>query len=166
MPSKDQLARLQRQWFDLVSLIDVLATNGVTEITGLQLVEHGGGRALEQLRLPLRRYAAGQLLNDRRAAGLIGLKGLEEDVAHDFFLIAAKVFDAPAEPGDRTVIIRRPILVRLLRSRRLSRQLFLCQPRAAVHAGEARKLRGDVQRVPALRTQPDDHVFHRSHLLS
>lgn len=39
MPSKDQLARLQRQWFDLVSLIDVLATNGVAEITGLQLVE-------------------------------------------------------------------------------------------------------------------------------
>ena len=39
MPSKDQLARLQRQWFDIVSLIDVLSTNGVAELTGLQLVE-------------------------------------------------------------------------------------------------------------------------------
>ncbi|MGN0833837.1 MAG: hypothetical protein ACI4RD_09360 [Kiritimatiellia bacterium] len=39
MPARDQLARLQRQWFDIVSLVDILATNGVAEITGLQLVE-------------------------------------------------------------------------------------------------------------------------------
>lgn len=39
MPSKEELASLQRQWFDIVSLIDVLATNGVTEVTDLQLVK-------------------------------------------------------------------------------------------------------------------------------
>ena len=39
MPTKDQLADLQRQWQDITSLIRLLATNGVTRLADLQVVE-------------------------------------------------------------------------------------------------------------------------------
>ena len=39
MPSKDALPRLQRQWYDITSLIRLLATNGVIRLTDLQVVE-------------------------------------------------------------------------------------------------------------------------------
>lgn len=38
MPPSDQLKKLQRQWFDITALIDVLATNGVTQVTDVQVV--------------------------------------------------------------------------------------------------------------------------------
>ena len=39
MPARDGLARLQRQWYDITSLIELLATNGVIRLTDLQVVE-------------------------------------------------------------------------------------------------------------------------------
>jgi len=39
MPSPAQLPRLQRQWYDLMSLVDVLSTNGVREVVDLQVVD-------------------------------------------------------------------------------------------------------------------------------
>lgn len=39
LPSKDGLPRLQRQWYDIVSLCEVLRTNGVQQVTDLQVVE-------------------------------------------------------------------------------------------------------------------------------
>ena len=39
MPSKDALPRLQRQWYDITSLIQLLATNGVSRLTDFQIVE-------------------------------------------------------------------------------------------------------------------------------
>jgi len=39
MPSVDQLPKLQRQWFDLTALVDLLATNGVSQITDIQVVD-------------------------------------------------------------------------------------------------------------------------------
>lgn len=38
MPSKEQMPRLQRQWYDIAALCDLLATNGVTQIVDLQTV--------------------------------------------------------------------------------------------------------------------------------
>jgi len=45
MPSADQLPRLQRQWYDLTSLVDLLATNGVAQITDLQVVDRAAAEA-------------------------------------------------------------------------------------------------------------------------
>ena len=39
MPARDALPRLQRQWYDITSLIELLATNGVVRLTDLQVVE-------------------------------------------------------------------------------------------------------------------------------
>ena len=39
LPPKDKMARLQRQWHDIMSLCDLLATNGVSQIVDLQVVE-------------------------------------------------------------------------------------------------------------------------------
>ena len=39
LPSKAELARLQRQWYDITSLCEVLRTNGVQQVTDLQVVE-------------------------------------------------------------------------------------------------------------------------------
>jgi len=39
LPPKDQLARLQRQWYDITLLCDLLVTNGVLNITDLQVVD-------------------------------------------------------------------------------------------------------------------------------
>lgn len=39
LPSKDALPRLQRQWYDITSLCEVLRTNGVQQVTDLQVVE-------------------------------------------------------------------------------------------------------------------------------
>ena len=39
MPSRDGLARLQRQWYDITSIIQLLSTNGVIRLTDLQVVE-------------------------------------------------------------------------------------------------------------------------------
>ena len=39
LPSKADLARLQRQWYDITSLCEVLRTNGVQQVTDLQVVE-------------------------------------------------------------------------------------------------------------------------------
>lgn len=39
MPTKDQLARLQRQWYDFQSLVQVLKTNGVIRLADFQAVE-------------------------------------------------------------------------------------------------------------------------------
>ena len=39
LPSKAELARLQRQWYDITSLCEVLRTNGVHQVTDLQVVE-------------------------------------------------------------------------------------------------------------------------------
>lgn len=39
MPAAEQLKRLQRQWFDVTSLLEVLVTNGVTQVADLQTVE-------------------------------------------------------------------------------------------------------------------------------
>ena len=39
MPARDGLSRLQRQWYDITSLIQLLATNGVIRLTDLQVVE-------------------------------------------------------------------------------------------------------------------------------
>ena len=39
MPARDALPRLQRQWYDITSLIELLATNGVIRLTDLQVVE-------------------------------------------------------------------------------------------------------------------------------
>ena len=38
MPSKEQMPQLQRQWYDIAALCDLLATNGVTQIVDLQTV--------------------------------------------------------------------------------------------------------------------------------
>lgn len=45
LPPKDQLAKLQRQWYDITSLIDVLVTNGVKQVTDLQVVERKADEA-------------------------------------------------------------------------------------------------------------------------
>lgn len=39
MPAQDKLARLQRQWYDLHLLLTLLATNGVEQVTDLQVIE-------------------------------------------------------------------------------------------------------------------------------
>ena len=39
LPSKEGLARLQRQWYDITSLCDVLRTNGVQQVVDIQVVE-------------------------------------------------------------------------------------------------------------------------------
>ena len=39
MPARDVLPRLQRQWYDITSLITLLSTNGVIRLTDLQVVE-------------------------------------------------------------------------------------------------------------------------------
>lgn len=39
MPTKDQLARLQRQWYDFQSFVRLLSTNGVIRLTNFQSVE-------------------------------------------------------------------------------------------------------------------------------
>lgn len=39
MPARDMVARLQRQWYDITSLIQLLSTNGVIRLTDLQVVE-------------------------------------------------------------------------------------------------------------------------------
>lgn len=39
MPAKDELPRLQREWYDITSLIRLLATNGVIRLTDVQVVE-------------------------------------------------------------------------------------------------------------------------------
>ena len=39
MPARDGLARLQRQWYDITSIIQLLSTNGVIRLTDLQVVE-------------------------------------------------------------------------------------------------------------------------------
>lgn len=39
LPAKAELARLQRQWYDITSLCEVLRTNGVQQVTDLQVVE-------------------------------------------------------------------------------------------------------------------------------
>lgn len=39
MPARDRLARLQRQWHDMSSLLTLLSTNGVLKVTDLQVVE-------------------------------------------------------------------------------------------------------------------------------
>ena len=39
LPSKDELSRLQRQWYDITSLCEVLRTNGVQQVTDIQVVE-------------------------------------------------------------------------------------------------------------------------------
>ena len=39
LPPKAELARLQRQWYDITSLCEVLRTNGVQQVTDLQVVE-------------------------------------------------------------------------------------------------------------------------------
>lgn len=38
MPSTDQLPRLQRQWYDISSLFEILHTNGVLQVTDLQVL--------------------------------------------------------------------------------------------------------------------------------
>lgn len=39
MPTKEQLGKLQRQWFDVTALLELLSTNGVAQVTDLQAVE-------------------------------------------------------------------------------------------------------------------------------
>ena len=39
MPARDELPRLQREWYDITSLIRLLATNGVIRLTDVQVVE-------------------------------------------------------------------------------------------------------------------------------
>jgi len=39
LPPKDQLARLQRQWYDITTLCDMLATNGVLQVLDLHVIE-------------------------------------------------------------------------------------------------------------------------------
>jgi len=45
MPSVDQLPKLQRQWYDLTSLVGLLATNGVSQITDMQVVDRAAEAA-------------------------------------------------------------------------------------------------------------------------
>ena len=42
MPARDKLAILQRQWYDLSSLLTLLATNGVQQVVDAQVVERAG----------------------------------------------------------------------------------------------------------------------------
>lgn len=48
MPTKEELPRLQRQWYDITSLIRLLSTNGVTRLTNLQVVDRGNAAAEEK----------------------------------------------------------------------------------------------------------------------
>ena len=48
LPSKAELARLQRQWYDITSLCEVLRTNGVQQVTDLQVVERKDSAAQDK----------------------------------------------------------------------------------------------------------------------
>lgn len=45
MPPRDRLARLQRQWYDLTSLLTLLETNGVRQVSDAQVVERAAADA-------------------------------------------------------------------------------------------------------------------------
>lgn len=51
MPAKDEMPRLQRQWYDITSLFQLLATNGVAQITNLQVLDRSAEKAEEAKKL-------------------------------------------------------------------------------------------------------------------
>ena len=49
LPSKAELARLQRQWYDITSLCEVLRTNGVHQVTDFQVVARKDSTAQDKV---------------------------------------------------------------------------------------------------------------------